>query len=220
LVRGTVLGRQLARFAPWICALLHTAALVAMVYPLQQGMLTQPDIVMRGRFIVEHASEWTAAWSVWMLTAMSLVGWWGSRLDAAAISTIAVLIAAVGMVCDLTGEALSVLLLVESAPPIGTAESMSTWDAARFLHIERIATLLTAGASNALYTLGGMLLTLATPELPRWVRAAMWGTWLAGVAMTAAGLLNHVGGMMVATAVLFPLLISWIAWMGARWERA
>jgi hypothetical protein len=223
LLRGTVLGRQLARFAPWICALLHTAALVMMAVALRPGTLAQQDATARGTYIVEHAAAWTAGWSVWMLTSMSLVGfyaWWGSRLDAAALSTIAVLIAALGMVCDLSGEALSVLLLVESVPPIGMTQAASTWDAARFLQIERIATLLTAGASNALYTLSGMLLMFATPELPRWVRAAMWVTWLAGVAMTVAGLLNHVGGMMVATAVLFPLLICWIAWMGARWERA
>jgi hypothetical protein len=124
------------------------------------------------------------------------------------------------MVCDLSGEALSVLLLVESAPAVGTTEPMSAWDAARFLHIERIATLLTAGASNALYTLGGMLLMLASPKLSRWVRAAMWATWLSGVAMTVAGLWNHAGGMMAATAVLFPLLMCWMTWMGARWEKA
>jgi hypothetical protein len=194
-----------------------------MAVALRPGTLAQQDATARGTYIVEHAAAWTAGWSVWMLTSMSLVGfyaWWGSRLDAAALSTIAVLIAALGMVCDLSGEALSVLLLVESVPPIGMTQAASTWDAARFLQIERIATLLTAGASNALYTLSGMLLMFATPELPRWVRAAMWVTWLAGVAMTVAGLLNHVGGMMVATAVLFPLLICWIAWMGARWERA
>jgi hypothetical protein len=223
LVRGTMFGRQLARFAPWICAVLHTAAMVMMVVTLRPGTIAKPDTIARGMYIVEHAVAWTAGWSVWMLTALSLVGfyaWWGSRLEAAAFATIAVLIAALGMVCDLSGESLSVLLLVENVPPIGTAEPMSAFDAARFLRIERIATLLTAGASNALYTLGGMLLMLATPELPRWVRASMWGTWLAGMAMTVAGLLNHVAGMMVATAVLFPLLICWVAWMGARWERA
>jgi hypothetical protein len=98
--------------------------------------------------------------------------------------------------------------------------SAAAWDAASFLRAQRIATLLTAGASNALYTLGGFLLMRATPELPKWVRTAMWGTWLAGIVMTMAGVLNHVGGMAAATAVLFPLLICWTAWMGAQWSRA
>jgi hypothetical protein len=120
----------------------------------------------------------------------------------------------------LSGEALSVLMLVERAQSPNIALSASAWNSAGFLQVERIATLLTAGASNALYTLSGMLLMFATHDLPGWVRAAMWGTWLAGLAMSVAGVMNHVGGMMVATAVLFPLLICWISWMGARWERA
>ena len=81
------------------------------------------------------------------------------------------------------------------------------------------ATLLTAGASNALYTLGGIVLMLATPDLPPWIRAAMWLTWLAGFLMTAAAIADHVAGMGMSTAVLFPLLIAWIAWMGARWRQ-
>jgi hypothetical protein len=223
LVRGTLIGRQVAQFAPWICVVLHAAALALMAVVLQPGTLKQPEVAVRGAYIAEHAAAWTTGWSVWMLTAMSLVGfyaWWGSRLDAATLSTMAVLIAAFGMVCDLSGEALSVLMLVESAPAADIAQSASAWNAAGFLQVERIATLLTAGAANALYTLSGMLLMFATRDLPGWVRAAMWGTWLAGLAMTVAGVVNHVGGMMVATAMLFPLLICWISWMGARWERA
>jgi hypothetical protein len=70
------------------------------------------------------------------------------------------------MVCDLSGESLSALLLVESASPTGTAETAGAWNAAGFMHVERIATLLTAGAANALYSLGGMVLMFATRELP------------------------------------------------------
>ncbi len=119
LMRGTLLGRQVARFAPWICALLHAAALALMAIVLQPGTLAEPDTVTRSAYIAEYTAAWTTGWCVWMLAAMSLVGfyaWWGSRLDAANLSTMAVLIAAFGMVCDLSGEALSVLMLVERAP--------------------------------------------------------------------------------------------------------
>ena len=190
---------------------------------LRPGSLAEPETAVRAAYIGEYAAAWAIAWAVWMLAAMSLIGfyaWWGSRLEALALCTVAVLIAALGMVCDLSGEALSVLLLAESAAPSGIAQSTTAWDTTKFLQIERIATLLTAGASNFLYTLGGILLMRATRDLPRWVRTAMWGTWLAGMGMTVAALLDHVSGMMAATAVLFPLMICWIAWMGARWQRA
>jgi hypothetical protein len=244
LVRGTLLGGELARFAPSLCAAVHAVALVIMGIALRPGTLTEADAAARGAYIAENAALWAASWSVWMLAAMSLVGfyaWWGSHLtvgqappDGDPITAIrpaepdlhvhpagiaAVLIAAFGMVCDLSGEALSMLLLVERAPPTGSSTPV-LWNAAAFTNVERAATLFTAGASNALYTLGGLVLMLATPDLPRWVRAAMWGTWLAGLAMSVAGVLNHVGGMVASTAVLFPLLIGWTAWMGARWRRA
>ena len=89
---------------------------------------------------------------------------------------------------------------------------------AEFVKVERIFTLLSAGAANGLYTLSGMLLTLITPNLPGWVRAAMWGTWLGGGVMTAAAAVNWVGGIVSSTAVLFPVFIVWMAWMGARWR--
>lgn len=223
LIRGSWAGRVVERLAPWICVTLHIAALVMMTVMLRPGSLVQADAALRGAYIFENANGWALGWGTWMLTAMSLVGfyaWWGSRLDAKAIGTIAVIVAAVGMVCDLSGEAMSVLLLVERAPAASIAQTTAEWDEAAFIHVERIVTLLTAGAANALYTLGGLLLMLVTPDLPRWVRAAMWGTWLSGLVMTVAGAMNHVGGMVVATAILFPLLICWVAWMGARWRRA
>ena len=46
----------------------------------------------------------------------------------------------------------------------------------------------------------------------------MWMTWLAGVVMTIAAITNHLGGMVVSTAVLFPLLLIWVAWMGRPLE--
>jgi hypothetical protein len=198
-------------------------AIVMMIVVLQPGSLAQPDAARRATYIVEHAAAWNAGWGAWMLTAMSLVGfyaWWGSRLTAMAIGTMGVLLAAAGMVFDLSGEAISVLVLVELAPAAGVTQSAIAWDAAAFLRAERIATLLTAGAANALYTACGFMLMHASPDLPRWVRAAMRGTWLAGVVMTVASVLNHVGAMMAATAVLFPFLICWVAWLGARWRRA
>ena len=126
-----------------------------------------------------------------------------------AFTIAAVMVAASGLVFDVSGEGLLTLVLVEHA---------AASNPVAFADVERAFTLLSAGGANGLYTLGGMLLTLATPDLPRWVRSAMWATWIAGGAMTVAGLLDHVGGMVASTVVLFPLLICWTVWMGAKWR--
>jgi hypothetical protein len=113
------------------------------------------------------------------------------------------------MVCDLTGESLSVFVLVDLA-------TSAALDEASFLGIERTSTLLTAGVANGLYTVGGMLLMFATHRLPSWIRAAMWGTWLAGAVMTVSAFAGSTTGIIAATVVLFPLLILWVGWMAIR----
>jgi hypothetical protein len=247
LVRGTALADQLVRWAPWCCVILHVVALGTMAAFLRRGMLSQPDPWFRAAYITDHATLWSIGWALWMIAAMSLVGfyaWWASRLSItnsemtidefrdtgstwgihhssfahSSLTTIAVVIAAFGTVFDFSGEGLSILLLVERAAGSIAGELHSSWDAAAFTNVERGFTLFSAGAANLLYTIGGILLTLATPNLPAWVRAAMWLTWLAGIAMTVAGVMNHVGGLIASTVVLFPLLILWTAWMGARWR--
>lgn len=219
LARGTAFGRWLASMAPWLCAGSHAVAVASMVLVLRGGTLAEPDVAARASYIANRSAEWTIGWAVWMFAAMTLVGfyaWWGGRLAARKFATIAVVVAAVGMVCDHSGEALSSLVLFEQASAMTADPSAQS----RFVAIEYAALLLTAGASNALYTLAGIVLTLATPSLPLMIRVAMWTTWIAGVAMTVGAVLLHIDTIVVATAVLFPLLIVWTAWMGARWRLA
>ena len=216
LVRSTAPGRRLAALAPWLCAFTHLIAVAMLILVLRHGGLTEPDVAVRGQYIAAHSVAWTLGWATWMIAATSLVGfyaWWGSRLAAQNVAIVAVVISAIGMVCDFSGEALLALFLVERAATVAD-------NVAAFASIERTFVLLSAGLSNGLYTLGGILLTMATPDLLAWIRAAMWGTWLAGIVMVFAANANWLGGMVVSTAVLFPLLILWTAWMGARWRRA
>jgi hypothetical protein len=216
LVRGTVVSKRFVALAPWLCAGTHAVALAAMLTLLRDGMLTEHDAASRAAYVNQNELAWSFGWASWMLAAAMLVAfyaWWGSHLVSRATATAAVLVAALGIVFDFTGEGLAVFVLPELAGNF-------TQNAAAFISAERSFTLLTAGAANGLYTLAGLVLMLATPDLPVAIRAGMWLTWLAGIAMTVAGIMNHVGGMVASTVVLFPLLVAWTLWMGARWRRA
>jgi hypothetical protein len=224
LVRGTELGRRLVQWAPWLCIAIHVAALVVTLVFLRRGTFAESNEWFRAAFIAENTATWSVGWGLWMLSAASFVGfcaWWGGRLAARNVAVWGVLIAAFGTIFDLSGEGLLILSLVERAASVFAFEGelFHPWNAAAFMSVERSFTLLSAGAANGLYTVGGILLTLVTPNLPTWVRTSMWGTWLAGIAMTIAGIMNHVGGLMASSVVLFPLLIIWIAWMAVRWRR-
>jgi hypothetical protein len=241
LVRGTPFARWLVRATPWICIMLHLLASIVMAVFLRRGTLTESNEWFRAAWINDNITIWSIGWLLWMLSAMSIVGfyaWWGSQLavrrsfqraDAGEnsharktelLATAAVVITAFGTIFDFSGEGLSILVLVERAASALAFDNQlfHSWDAAAFMSIERSFTLLSAGAANGLYTIGGIMLTLLTPNLPGWIRGAMWGTWLAGITMTIAGIFNNVTGLVASSIALFPLMLVWIAWMGARWS--
>lgn len=235
------LGYWLVRAAPWICIAVHLLASIFVLMFLRQGTLTQENETLRAAYIANHTTLWTFGWFLWMLSAMSFVAfcaWWASHLsvgqafqpdnqrsltpqtshavgsqagmpDRRVTATLAVLIAAVGTVFDFSGEGSLILLLVERASP---------WDASKFIAAERAFTLLSAGAANLLYTIAGIVLTMVTPNLPKQIRILIWISWLAGIGMTVAAILNNTAGLVASSIVLFPLMFLWIAWMGARWR--
>jgi hypothetical protein len=219
LLRDGPLAKRIVPLAPWLCVGFHALGLAAMAFILRPGMLTEPDAFRRATYIATHSIVWAVGWGTWMLSAVSLVAfyaWWGSQLTSPLVATAAVLLAGLGSVCDLSGESLSVLTLADRSPPAPVDPML--WDRVGFESRERAITLLTAGAANLLYTLGGATLMSRTEKLPTRVRMAMWGTWIVGGAMTLAAIFDHVAGMVAATAVLFPLLIAWTVWMGFRWR--
>jgi hypothetical protein len=130
-------------------------------------------------------------WMLWMIAAVSLIAfyaWWGARIGKIA----PVVIACGGLVCDLTGETIFIF-----RP-----------------QLDRLASLLTGGAANGLYTLTGILLTVATPSLPlRWLA---WIAWLSGIALIIATIYNNAFGIMISTAVLMAAFIPFVIAMARQ----
>jgi len=232
LVRGTRFAQRLAPAAPWICVTMHVAALATTALLLKPGTALESNAVVRANFVASYVTEWTIGWAMWMLAAASYVGfcaWWAGQLcdstaagttkvrSCTSVATLAVLITALGTVFDFSGEGSLILLAVERAREFanGVPAALDSFEG-----IERAFMLLSAGAANGLYTIGGILLTLLTPGLPKWVRALMWISWIAGIAMTVAGIANHRVGFIASSVVLFPPFIVWIAWMGTYWRPA
>lgn len=215
LVRGTSAGRRLVALAPWLCVAAHVGALVMLAVVLRHGGITERDILARGAYIAAHPDAWAAGWASWMIAAASLVGyyaWWGSQLSARSTALAAVVVAGVGMICDFSGESALALL--------GAERAASASGAAELADVERLFVVLSAGVANGLYTIAGAALTWATPNLPRWVQRTMWITWAAGALMTLAAIANSMEWIVVASAILFPLLLLSTTWMAARWRPA
>ena len=136
------------------------------------------------------------AWLTWMIAAQTLVGfyvWWGSRV-APPFAIAALLIAIAGVFCDYSGESLFIT-------------------ATRH---ERLASLLTGGAANALYTLAGVTLTIAWGSArPSWLKMLAWLVWSSGVMLTIVTIIDSRTGVIVSSAALMIFFVPFVVAMGA-----
>jgi small multidrug resistance pump len=238
LIRGTWLGRRIAENAPWLCVGIHAAAVLMLVTLLRQGTQIAISVSARAEYIASHPVSWAFGWSTWMAAAASLVGfyaWWGCRLptelthatrgsrrstSTAVLGVAAVVITAIGMVFDFSGEGSGIFRMPDQASAVLQRDANGNWNSNGFDRVEHDFRLCSAGVANGLYTIAGVILTMATRNLSGWIKGLMWATWAAGAVMTVAAFFNWVVALIASTAILFPLLFVWMIWMGARWRPA
>ena len=186
-------------FVPFLCAGLHAAAGLAMLLVLRGGTEAEPRLAARMAYVHAHTYSWRAGFAVWMMAGMSvlaLYAWWARAVPSRRAALAALVVAGLGLVCDLSGEGLYAGWL-----------PLLTEDAARFDHVQRVGTVLTSVFANGFYTVAGIVLTLGTPGLPRPVRALAWVVWVAGVALSVCGAVGWAAGLVAASGVLFPALV-------------
>ena len=183
---------------PWICAALHAIAAVGTVTLLRGGSEAVRDVSSRAAWIQSHPWQWRAGWLLWMAAAASLLlfyRWWAVRTGSPR-AVAAVAVAAMGLVSDFSGE----LIFIVAVPAPGSG-------------LHRLASLLTGGLGNALYTIAGVYLTVITPALPRYLRIWAWLVWLSGFALTAATVADVPFAVVLSSAALMVLFIPWVVTM-------
>jgi small multidrug resistance pump len=191
LLDGTRAGDRMRAAAPWACAALNALAAAALLVLLRPGTEAASDPAGRAAWIAEHPVAWRGGWAFWMASAVALTcfyAWWGARVPRRRIAFAAVAVCALGNAFDLTAETLYVGWLPDDLERVG-----------------RAGTLLTGGVANGLYTIAGILLTTATPSLPRWLRAWAWGAWVGGIGLSVSVVADSTPGMVASTAVLMTL---------------
>jgi hypothetical protein len=179
--------------APLVCGALNLAAALAMLFVLAPGTpLAEP--AQRAAYVYAHQAEWRIGWLTWVGAALSLMWfywWWRARVRA---HYVLLVIAALGLIADLTAEFALIYYLVTSPP---------------------FAFTLTGGVANGLYTIAGIGLTAATP-LNRAERVWAGVMWSAGLALSAAAFAGEHLATAVATALLFALFCPWCVYLGMK----
>jgi hypothetical protein len=196
VAEGTRAAARLRGLAPFLCAATNGLALVLMGLVLAPGTEIVTDAAARYRYIAQHHGLWSAGWAVWIAAALTLVGfyaWWATHLPRGWQPLAAVALAGAGLLSDVVAESLYIGWFPGDAAAAGP-----------------VATFLTGGVANGLYTLAGAWLTWQSRTLPRWARAWAWAIWSAGGLVTAFTLAHLFPGVAVATAVLFVLFCPWI----------
>jgi hypothetical protein len=200
LLEGTRLAASSRAAAPYACAAANLAAILTMAVPLRPGTEMVPAVADRIAYISRHPVLWRAGWAVWIAAAISLVAfyaWWGGFLRRTAWAVAALGVASAGIACDLFADSL-----------------MIGWLPRDYGRIAPLATTLTGAAANGLYTLAGVVLTLATRSLRGPLLALTWAVWLAGGALTVSTLARAPLAMAISTGVLFALFCPWTLWLG------
>ena len=216
LLEGTrpAFAQRVRAAAPYACAALNALAAVALLVALRPGTEVAPSAADRAAYIANNPLLWRGGWLLWMAAALGLLGfyaWWGAHLPRPGWALAGLGLALAGLLFDLAGDSLNI-----------------AWLPLQLETLQRLATLLSSGAGNGLYTLGGIVLTLATPWRGQTgLRVWAWAIWLSGLGLTASalgpsafGMGASALGMMLFGGALLVLFCPWCVWMGSRtsWE--
>jgi hypothetical protein len=188
-------------------ALANLLASALMLFVLRRG-LPPESLDTRSEFVSSHETLWRLGWLSWNVAAVTLIGlllvlasrW---KHEAPFLCALAIVVATAGLAADLSAEALLIGLSKQSP---GTFESIQTE-----------ALLLTGFVANGLYTLAGILLTVAGRRLlPRALLVLAALVWTAGLWLAAATLVDSSTGEIASTGVLMPSFVIWAVLLG-RW---
>ncbi len=200
LLEGRRAGSRLRALAPYLCAALNLAAALAMPLALRPGTEAEKDLAARTGYIAAHPILWRAGWGVWIMAALSLLGfygWWAARVRSRRLGLAAMILAIVGISGDLLAESLYIGWLPDD-----------------YDRVAALARFLTGVWGNTFYTVAGILLTLASPWIRGAARGCAWLIWAAGLALSVFSLTGNVSGLILSMGTLFVLFCPWVAWVG------
>lgn len=199
-VRAAVTLRVVKSRVAWTCAAVNGTAAFALATVLAPGVSLAPTATQAG-YVADHLVAWRLGWSLWIAAALSLIAffwWWGSRLGWPGLARLAVVLAAMGVIADVSAE--STLIAWSPGQPFDVGGPLR----------------LSGVVANGLYSVAGAMLTLRSPALPRWLARWSWAVWVLGFGLALAAISGSDEASRVLTAALFVLFIPWLVVFGRR----
>jgi hypothetical protein len=179
----------------------HIAAAAVTLAWIRGGSEAEPDSIARASYIADHATTWRLAWFVWMIAAISLIGfysWWAAKSARPRLALTALFFGFAGIAVDFFADALFIGWIPES-----------------YATYAQFTTTMSEVVANGLYSVAGIILMFASPPMRPWFRAWGWTVWMAGIALSIAGALRWNEAIVVASALLLTTFIPWV-WLASR----
>jgi len=206
LIDDTAIADGLRRHAPQICSVVHAATAAATLVWIRGGSEAVADSSRRAAFIASHAATWRAGWVLWMIAAVTLVGfycWWMARSTRPRLAGAALGVAFAGLAADFFADSLFI-----------------GWMPDRYAEVARLTTWVSEVVANGLYSVTGTMLMLASPPMPATFRLWGWSIWVSGFTLAVFGATRWDAGIVATSAMLLALFIPWVWLAGRRFEAA
>ena len=180
---------------------LHLLAGMAMALILRKGLETNPNLLSRVSFIVDHGALWTFAWLTWTAAAIAILCFYAAFASVHQTGQIAVWLTIAAIGPDVCAQAIEIGAL----PQIAMRADL-------FITLHRIAVLMSGFVANGFYSASALILAWTTRRAyPNWISFAGIAAGVFGFALSAAALANWADGMFWTNVLLLPSLLSWLA---------
>jgi len=191
----------------YLAAFANLLAGALTLFVLRRG-LPPRSLAHRVAFISSHVVWWQVGWLGWSLAAISLLGLFLAlagrfRTVAPLLCGLGIVVGTAGLAADLSAEGLLAGFTRSTPPNLSLVQSE--------------AFLLTGYVGNGLYTVAGILLTVAgRGELPTVALAVGGLVWASGIWLSVATLAGSTTGEAAGTGFVIGSFVVWAVLLG-RW---
>lgn len=205
-------------FLAWACVIVHIFALLAVLLVLRNG-IPPGEIAARAAYVAANATAWRIGWILWLPASLALVLFfaaWVDVLEYRAWGMIAVALTLAGATIDWADE----MFWIGLAPDLAARFASDAFAASAYALWDRAYIVISMGLANALYTLGGIILTalaFKTRGFPKWLAWFGAVVWALSLGLSLTALIGDGVLIQVVSALVFIAFLPWVVLVGYGW---
>ncbi len=202
----------------WTCFIIHIFALLAVALVIRNG-IPPGDVAARAAYVAANAMAWRIGWAVWLPASLALVLFfaaWADVVEYRVWGILAVGLTLAGAVIDWADE----MFWIGLAPDLAARFATDVFAAGAYALWDRAYIVLSMGLANALYTIGGIILTalaFKTRGFPKWLARFSAVVWALSLDLSIVAWIGDGVWIQVVSTLVFATFMPWLVLMGYGW---